>query len=122
MSCNKLGVIGKISNISQPAIVKGSDAFIETQLVYKGTDNAYEIDGFDGCTGFFKQQGETTPLQVVGTLVSEDLGKLRFDMSAAETNLLASGEELSFEVGLESDSGVLFVLFESKLSVKERLF
>lgn len=121
MSCNNQGVIGKISNISQPAIVKGSDAFITAQVVYKGdTSSPSKIEGFVGATGFF--QNDDLSIQTIeGTLVSGDLGQLKFDLPASGTDLLKAGDEQSFEFSLEDDSGLKFIQFDGGLQINDRL-
>lgn len=122
MSCKNQGVIGKIVNISQPAIVKGSDAFISTQLVYQGDVNTpVKIPGFIGATGFLAND-DTTVQAVTGTLDSADLGTLNFSIAASGTDLLKAGDEQSFEFRLEDADGVQYIQFDGGLQIKDRLF
>ena len=121
MTCDNQGIVGIISNISAPAIVKGSDAFIETQLVYKGTQDSAKIDTFVGATGFFGNDDGTVQ-SVPATLVSADKGVLNIALAASGTSLLKAGEELNFEVSIEDASGLRFVQFEAALTVAERFF
>jgi len=121
-TCRRLGIIGRIADRSTPAIVKGSDAFLVTQLVFKGENDPAEIVGFSGATGFFPQADSTEPLPVSGTLESADLAEIRFELAASGTALLADGEEQSFEISVEDSFGLVFYQFDGKLVVKERLF
>lgn len=122
MSCDNLGIIGKFASISQPAIVKGSDAFLVAQVVYDGDRNTpYAISNFTGATGFFKQD-DGGVLQIPGSLVSSDTGKIRFDVAASGTDTLKAGEEQSFEFAMEDDRGLTFIQYDGKLKINDRLF
>lgn len=122
MSCKNRGVVAKIVNISQPEIVKGSDAFLELELVYKGDENQQEkISNFVGATGFFQAE-EVDYLSASGSLVSADLGKIKFELTSAETAQLKAGEEISLEMSVEDDKGLVFYQLDGALIVKDRLF
>lgn len=121
MSCDNQGVVGRVSNISAPIIIKGSDAFIETQLVYKGTDDSAASVGFSGATGFFSNDDGTVQA-IPGVISTKDLSRLTFDLAASGTALLKAGEELSFEIAVEDDLGLRFFQFDGGLSINDRLY
>lgn len=122
MTCDSKGAIGKIQKISQPAIVKGSDAFIIAQIV-QAADKSKPISfsDFQGATGYFAN-ADGTSLEVIGALESQDLGTVRFDLTAQQTSGLLSGEERSFEFGYTDESGVKFIQFDSNIQIRERIF
>lgn len=121
MSCKNQGIYGKIADISQNPIVKGSDGYIVSQILYKGDDSPFKLTNFLGATGYFKNADATT-LSASGSLESADLGKIRFVLTDQQTALLEAGEEKSFEVKFEDDSGVKVIQYEGKLQINERLF
>lgn len=122
MSCKNRGIVAKIVNISQPEIVKGSDAFLEVELVYKGDENEQQkLTQFVGATGFFQAE-ETEYVAASGHLESADLAKLRFELSPAETALLKAGDEVSLEIAVEAHHGLIFYQLDGALIVKDRLF
>lgn len=122
MTCESKGVSGKVLQTSQPAIVKGSDAFIVAQIV-QAADKSKPVSfsNFQSASGYFANQDGTT-LTVEGSLVSEDLGTLRFDLTSQETSNLLAGEERSFEFQFQDDNGVRIIQFDSNIQIKERLF
>lgn len=122
MNCKNLGIIGKIADISQPSIVKGSDAFLVAQLIYKGTSDVAKVSNFLGATGFFPQQDSAEPLVVDGTLESADLGQIRFSIPASGTQLLKASDELSWEFSVEDDNGLRFIQYEGTLQISDRIF
>lgn len=122
MTCKNRGIKGKVYNISQPSIVKGSDGFVVSQVVYEGDEGApYKIEGFVGATGFLANEDGTT-LSVEASLESEDLGLVLVPLSSAQTALLKASEEASLEILLEDSSGVKIIQFDGSISVKNRLF
>jgi hypothetical protein len=121
MTCNKAGVIGKIYDRSQPALVKGSDFALTIQLQFKGSEEPATIAGFVGATGYFRKEDGST-LDKVGTLGSADLATVSFALPAEDTALLGAGDESSFEVGVEDDDGIRFFQFDGDLSIKDRIF
>lgn len=122
MSCNKDGIVGRIANISQPTIVRGSDGFVVTQIVYQGSGDPYKIDSFAGATAQFRAEEGDAPISIVGALESADRGELRFELAASGTELLAVGDELDFQQVVEDADGVRIIVFEGKLSVRDSLF
>ena len=121
MNCSNNGIVGKIAGLSQPAIVKGSDAYIVTQNFDGPNCCPSEITGFQGATGFFENDDGTT-LSASGELLSAVKGQLRFELTAAETALLKASDEASFEFALEDNNGLMFIQFDGKLQIKDRLF
>lgn len=121
MSCNNQGIVGVIFDRSTPALVRGADSFITTQIVYKGSDIPYSFDTFAGATALFRSQ-TASPVAVVGFLESADLGKVKFTIPGASTTLLAVGEEQSFEQVFADARGTSIIIFDSKLPVVDPLF
>lgn len=119
-NCQK-GVVGQLVEISQPAIVKGSDGFIKAKLVYKDSCDVYKIDTFSGATGFLAND-DGTVYDFPGVLESADLAELSFDLPASGTTGLKAGDECSLEFAIQDASGLLFIQFDGKLKINDRLF
>ncbi len=123
MSCDNQGLIGRINNISTPKIVVGADAFVVTQVLYKGSDDDYAFDNLSGCTGSFQGGSDgQTPVNVIGSVVSADKGLIRFDFPASATESLYVGEQLSFQQTFEDARGKTIILFDAALDVVDSLF
>lgn len=120
MTCLNLGVIGTVVDRATPAVVRESDSFIVVQMTYKGTSTPYSFQTLVGATGFFPGTGGL--VEVAATLVSADLGKLRFNLAASGTALMSAGEEQNFQVDFEDDDGLWKILLESALRVVDPLY
>ncbi len=123
MTCNRLGVIGRIFDISSPTLTAGEEVSLATQLVYKGSSDPYAIVGFVGATGqFAAQEDYQGPIAASGYLESADRGVLRFDMDAATSALLQLGDEQDFQVRLLDANGLRITRYLGLLNVAEPLF
>lgn len=118
--CSK-GVIGKIFEISQPAIVKGSDGFIGVKLFNKDSCEPVTVNGFVGATGYLANEDDTI-WDIPGELLSEDRAEIKFALPASGTVNLKASDEASFEVAIQDASGIKIVQFDGKLQIKDRLF
>jgi hypothetical protein len=125
MSNDRQGLIGIVYNISTPSIVRGSDAFIEAQINYQGEKlDPYSFASFVGASAYFPgdPNQNVTSVVVVGTLVSADLGLLKFQIPAASTPLLQVQDGLSWETRFQDARGLTIIQFDSSLSVADKLF
>lgn len=120
MTCLNLGIVGAIVDRSTPSLVRSSDAFLVVQMTYRGTSEPYAFQNWTGATGFFP--GETAVLEVPASLVSADLGKLRLEIAASGTALLAVGDEQTFQVDFQDDRGLTKILFDGAISVVDPLY
>lgn len=121
MSCNGLGLVGSIIDRATPAMVKGSDTFIVTQIVFKGSNDPYSFQSFAGSTAYFPA-ADGGVVTASGALVSADLGTVRFELGNTETDLLAEGSDLSFEQRFADDRGLSIIQYEAALSIAAALF
>lgn len=122
MSCKQQGLVGMIWDISTPALVRGADAFVVTQVVFQGTSSPYSFQAFTGSTAYFPGVVDGVPVAVVGTLVSADLGQVRFNIPKTASTGLALGDEVSFQQDLVDSRGLTRLIFEAALPVVDTLF
>lgn len=115
------GIKANIYALSTPDLVKGSDIFLKTQIVHKGTDEPYVISNFVGSTAYFPKEDDTA-LVVVGELVSSFQGVCRFDIPASGSIDLKAGDEISWEQHLEDDRGLTILQLTESIVVKDGLF
>lgn len=116
------GLIGKIVDRATPQIVRGSDAFLVTEISYKGDTAPYQFANLAGATAFFPSDGDGVPVASVGAVVHANRGTIRFDLSDVDTDGLKVGESLSFEQHFEDDRGLTIIVFADKLDVVDSLF
>lgn len=111
------------ASISGLKIKKGSTfAFTITLEDENNCDLPIPLSGFTGASAYFPQDGSATPLAVTGSLVSADLGKVSFSLSAAQTALLEEGDSQSMEVEVQHNSEVTIAQLLNKVEVLPRLF
>lgn len=116
------GVIGRIVSRSQPQIVRGSDAFIITQLHYEDQScSPYKFEGFQGASAVFKDTANVA-YTVAGALDSADLGQVRFDIPATGTTAIKAGDPVIFQQVFLDDNGFLIIPFVDKISFVNPLF
>lgn len=85
-----------------------SDVNVIVDVIDKLTGAPHPLDGFQGATGFFLNQDQTT-LQVSGGVFSNDRGQLVFPINRVNTALLNQGDANSAEFWLDQN-GVRSVL------------
>jgi hypothetical protein len=121
-SCKKgNAIIGRVVDQSTPALVQGADLYVVAQLVFDGTREPYAIANFTGASAQFPAAAGGA-VTIPGTLVSADLGTLRFDLAASGSSALAVGDPLSFQVELVDARGKSIVILEDALTVAASLF
>lgn len=126
-TCTIKGIVGRLSELSAPRIVKGSVGFVVTEVAYAPSNGTcgrpYTFEGFVGATAQFPSAADpATPVNVVGGLESADRGLVRFDLPPSGTALLLAGDPVSFQQIFEDDSGVTILRFDDSLTVVESLF
>lgn len=102
-------------------IVKGSDVSVIVSLTDKNTKAPLSLVGFEGATGFFLKDDDTT-LAVTGSLISADLGKVQFDISPSNSSLLQAAEDADIEVEIKRSGKVIIAQILDKIEVSSRLF
>lgn len=102
-------------------IVKGSSKSVRVNLTNKEDGKPFSLTGFAGATAYFEKADDTV-LAVTGSLISADCGELGFDLLPAETDLLAAGDEVDFEVEVLKGAETIIAQILGKLQVSERLF
>lgn len=107
--------------MAKAKVVQGQDRTITVQLVKESDGTPFSLEGFTGVTGYFPGADDAGYAKV-GSLVSSDLGTVKFVLDETDTAALAAGEDQSFEVVLDQGSTRTIVQFDSKLDVFERLF
>lgn len=107
--------------MAKAKIVKGQDRSITVQLVKESDGLPYSLADFTAATGYFPK-ADLTALAVSGSLVSSDLGTIKFVMTETDTLDLKAGEDQSFEVEVDQGATKTIVQFEDSLDVFERLF
>lgn len=122
MSCKqKTTITGRVVDQSTPALVQGADLYVVAQLVFVETREPYGISGFGGASAQFPAAAGGA-VTVPGTLVSADLGTLRFDVAASGSTALAVGDPVSFQVELVDTRGKSIVILEDAITVAASLF
>lgn len=116
------GLVGRIVARSQPSILRGTNAWLETQVLHSGSGDPYAYRGLVGATAQFLSSDNVSAVSVVGSLVSADLGRVRFDLPPSGTMGLAIGSERDFQQVFEDDSGVTIIPFRSAVSIEDPMF
>lgn len=102
-------------------IVKGSDAGINVSIKDKESGDPFDLTGLSGASAFMP--GDASTVVIAGTpLGSLDCGRLKFDLSDSDTNLLAAGDGANMEVVIDIGANRTIVQFEGVIDVKPRLF
>lgn len=115
--------------MAKQKIVQGSDATIVINLkdtsCSDDTCKPFSLSDFQGATGQFKNADESI-LSIAGTLLSADIGRIQFDLTEAETDLLEANEDAGFVIYVDngvSPTGTRIVKnVEGKIGIYERLF
>jgi hypothetical protein len=113
-------IIGLVYDQSTPKLVRGSDAFIVTQLVYE-SDNPgdhgapYAFQSAVGSTAYFPSDPTINvlapPIVSIGTILSSELGLVRFPVPASASTGLQLGDELCWEQVLQDALGTTIIVF-----------
>lgn len=100
--------------------VKGSDVAITVQIVDKATKLPYQLSDFTSATGYL-QKVDSEFLAVSGSLVSEDLGKVKFQVNETQSADLQAGDEVDMQIGI--DQGIVRTIFvlKGKLQIIEQI-
>lgn len=102
--------------------VKGSDVRMVVQLQNRTTRCAQAIPDFSGATARFQPESGEEPVAVTGSLVSEDLGQMAFEIDAGQSEIMLAAEGQTFEVEIDQAGEKTFVQLEDQLTIRERLF
>ena len=133
MGCQNQGLIGIVYNVSTPSLVRGSDAFVVTQVQYASDDGTpglsptrgtpYAFQSLQGSTAYFQSDPSLggAPVVSVGSLLSNDLGTMMFAIPASASVGLAVGDSVSFEQHVQDARGLTILVFDN-LPVVDQLF
>ncbi len=115
--------------MAKQKIVQGSDATIVINLKDKTCSadicKPFSLTDFKGATAQFLNTDDTI-LSKAGTLLSADIGRIQFNLSEAETELLSANEDAGFVIYVDngvSPSGTRIVKnVEGKIGIFARIF
>lgn len=86
----------------QDLIVRGEKHRLNVRLVRGDNGEPYDLTDAISVTARFLNEDETV-LEVEGTVVSAEAGKMYFDLSDAETELMMPGTPIPFTVAVDLD-------------------
>lgn len=101
--------------------VKGSDVEITVNMIDKKTKAPYNLLGFTGATATFPNSDGTT-LNVPGTLLSEDLGRIKFSLTDSQTDLLQEGTDQSIQMTVDQGTKRTISILDAALDIFPKLF
>jgi RNase P/RNase MRP subunit p29 len=102
--------------------VKGSDVRMVVQLQNRSTRCAQSIPDFSGATARFQPETGDDAIAVTGSLVSEDLGTVAFEIDSSQSELMLAADGQTFEVEIDQAGEKTFVQLEDQLTIRPRLF
>lgn len=105
-------------------IIKGQTADLIISILDKSCPDDPQpapFAGVTGCTAYFAKD-DGTALAATGSVFSADRAQFKVSLLEADTDLIAAGDPVDFEVHYYQSTNFNIIQFLQKLTVTEQLF